>query len=116
MWFEPAAIVIGNITRETALEGWQARDVALAVIRHDAVDERERALPVRHPVEECAFGVHLDGGRRIAGEEGIATEVLRAHDAFEQRQVTLALQPQRQCGRLQADDLSDVGFPHGSAI
>ena len=66
---------------------------------------------LRHAVEEGALRRHLQRRLRIAGEEGVAAEVLRAHDAFEQRQVALALQAQRQGGWLQADDLAWCGVP-----
>ena len=53
---------------------------------------------------------------RIAGEKGIAPEMFLAHDAFEERQVTLALEPQRQGGGFQADDFAGLGLNHREAI
>ena len=70
----------------------------------------------RRAVEEGSLRRHLQRRHRIAGEEGVAAEVFRAHDAFEKRQVALALEAERQGGGLEADDLAGVGFPHGPPI
>ena len=50
--------------------------MALAVFRHQAADEGEGAVSLRHAVEEGTFRIHLQRGLRVAGEEGIAAQLL----------------------------------------
>jgi len=116
MGFQPAAEIIRDETRKPALEGRQAGHMALAVLCKEPGDDGERAFSAGRTIKEGAPCVHLQRDFRIAGEEGIAAQMLRAHDAFEQRQVALALEAERQGRGLQADDLACVGFPHAGAI
>ena len=115
MRFQAAAEFIGDVTGEASLKWRQAGDVGLAVLRDHAADQFERRLLLLHTVEKGAAQSDFQGLRRVAGEEGIAAQMFRAHDAFEQRDVRLAFQPQGQARRLEADDFGYMRCNHGHA-
>ena len=114
--FEAAAEFVADVAGKPALEGRKPSDMRLRVFRQQVRDELKRWLHLALAIEDRDTLLNPQRVARIAGEEGIAAEVLLAHHAFEQRQVALALEPQRQAGGLQVENLAGLRLPHGRGI
>ncbi len=116
MRFEAAAEIIGDIARKPALERRQLGHMGLAVRRHHPVDERQRIRILWDAIEDRLPAPHLQRVRRVAGEKRIAPEMFGAHHAFQQGEMALPLQPQREGRRFQADDFAGFHIPHDAPI
>ncbi len=88
----------------------------LGVFSEKAVEQFQWRLGHGFAIQKCAACLHGESGGGIAGEEGIAAEVLKALHAFQQCEMGLATQALGQVGGFPVDDFAGLRRGGGDGV